>query len=910
MKKFLLVLLLLNLLPFTVNAAPAGAANRRAIQLIERMKTHPLTAPAGVATPLLNFSSSPKIPIQGQNLTWFVQFDNPFSNRGLSIDATLNGVPLTNIYSPSKGLFLLPLGRQNEVGSKTLEVTLFVEDTAHNADVRAAIAALDVDINRLTNQINAQRDPVKRAVLQEQRAEKLALKNELVTQLKQYRYKLGTQAQNFTVVADPDSSSLPKITGISPVAGNVHGGTPITISGMNFTSSVTALLGGIPLANVVVNSDTSITADTPDFGNAVGMKDLELRFQTSQGVVNVVSPLAFYAGEITGGSPQKPVAVASGSQMIRLGNSAQLDGSQSYDTAEGALQYEWKIASVPNGSNYSVGDILSTEQNPVLSPSAYGTYVVALRVPEADTPEHLTSDPSVAVVQVDGSPVPSADAVEVVTGQSGTTQVFPNSPRPGIAVFFSISQNPQHGTVSVSPSGLVTFTSTDTYIGGDSFEVKVTDQSGLIGTISIPVNIIIPPDNQAPVVGDLDFQVIALNPYRAEIYVRGSSDPDGSIASLVWDFGDGTPPQPASVASDGQIFHDFQSPGNYLVTVTLADNFGVQSSKSATFSFSSATEIPALTATANQLSGPTPLTVELTSNITSASPLTYFYWAWGDGGLNIGFPGPTVRSHTYADPGVYTIYLVVGNESGGKVTTPVKVYAGVDSPPGGSEPVPVVTLSSPRYSLTNTPFLVDGSLSFDPNPGAGPLAGYLWSFRDFANCVDGCTANTVSASHTYTESNTYYIGFDVTGAGGTTSLSGSTEIYMAHMGLAPRSVLNPSVSSGVAPLRVDFGSSSFDYDGSIEQHAWNYNDPYGCPEEACTDSGPNVSHTYSQPGVYFPSLSVKDNDNNNGLSSVLVIVNPGYSQMALNRSPRPSASSIAESSPMPAARVRVKPALI
>lgn len=53
------------------------------------------------------------------------------------------------------------------------------------------------------------------------------------------------------------------ITGVLPISGPSSGNTNITITGTNFESPATVTIGGTPATNVVVVSDTEITATTP-----------------------------------------------------------------------------------------------------------------------------------------------------------------------------------------------------------------------------------------------------------------------------------------------------------------------------------------------------------------------------------------------------------------------------------------------------------------------------------------------------------------------------------------------------------------------------------------------------------------------------------------------------------------------
>lgn len=52
-------------------------------------------------------------------------------------------------------------------------------------------------------------------------------------------------------------------TAETPARGPVTGGTAFTITGMNFTSGASVLVGGVPASDIIVHSDTKITAVTP-----------------------------------------------------------------------------------------------------------------------------------------------------------------------------------------------------------------------------------------------------------------------------------------------------------------------------------------------------------------------------------------------------------------------------------------------------------------------------------------------------------------------------------------------------------------------------------------------------------------------------------------------------------------------
>jgi hypothetical protein len=58
-------------------------------------------------------------------------------------------------------------------------------------------------------------------------------------------------------------TSAPVVFSVTPNCGPPSGGTPITVSGFNFTGNATVTIGGVSASNVVVSSTSTLTAITP-----------------------------------------------------------------------------------------------------------------------------------------------------------------------------------------------------------------------------------------------------------------------------------------------------------------------------------------------------------------------------------------------------------------------------------------------------------------------------------------------------------------------------------------------------------------------------------------------------------------------------------------------------------------------
>src|SRR5581483_4286369 len=59
------------------------------------------------------------------------------------------------------------------------------------------------------------------------------------------------------------NANAPTVSIVSPSSGSINGGTTVTINGTKFASGATVSFGGAAATNVVVASDTRITATTP-----------------------------------------------------------------------------------------------------------------------------------------------------------------------------------------------------------------------------------------------------------------------------------------------------------------------------------------------------------------------------------------------------------------------------------------------------------------------------------------------------------------------------------------------------------------------------------------------------------------------------------------------------------------------
>jgi formylglycine-generating enzyme required for sulfatase activity len=112
-----------------------------------------------------------------------------------------------------------------------------------------------------------------------------------------------TRTNAFTYVA------MPAVTGVSPAAGPIAGGTAITVTGVNLAGATSVRIGTIEATGVTVTSPTTVTAVTP--ADAAGVKSVSVTTPSGTAtlpaafthvaapIISVVSPVT---GPVAGGT--------------------------------------------------------------------------------------------------------------------------------------------------------------------------------------------------------------------------------------------------------------------------------------------------------------------------------------------------------------------------------------------------------------------------------------------------------------------------------------------------------------------------------------------------------------------------------------------------------------------------------
>ena len=217
-----------------------------------------------------------------------------------------------------------------------------------------------------------------------------------------------------------------------------------------------------------------------------------------------------------------------------------------------------------------------------------------------------------------------------------------------------------------------------------------------------------------------------------------------TITGHSWNFGDGTS------GTGKTVSHRYSTGGTYSVSLTVTDGRGITGSvtKPVVVTAPHAAPVAQIGATATGLAVAFSSAGSTTSDGATISSRA---WTFGDGGTST----VAAPSHTYANPGTYSVTLTVTDSTG--AVSPVATKS------------VTVTRANPTAAFTPTVNQLAVTVNGGASAGSGgaTITAYDWDFGDNTPHGTGATAN-----HTYAAAGPYTITLTVTdSAGGTGSVS-------------------------------------------------------------------------------------------------------------------------------------------
>jgi PKD repeat protein len=421
------------------------------------------------------------------------------------------------------------------------------------------------------------------------------------------------------------------------------------------------------------------------------------------------------------------------------GQPVAFDGSSSSDSDGSILGYGWSFGDGHSALGETRSHTFATA----------GTYTVTLTV--IDNRQQSTS----VTQQVTVLPGPSARFTPPA-GQTfdGTSIRFDATGSTGGGSGATIANYAWSFGDGVTGTGA---TPSHVYATAGAYKVRltVTDGAGVSSSTTQSVTVL----DQPPIAMFGSSPAVPIPGQPVSFDGRGSSDPDGTIASYAWDFGDGV------TGTGAAPTHAYAGPGTYTVRLTVTDHAGQKTTVSravtvyaqpwATFSYSPLLPVERVATTFSAAaSGADPSTM-----------ISSYVWSFGDGTTAAG----STVAHAYASDGTYRVTLTV-TDGFGMTSSTTEVVTVIDSPPTAA-----ISVITPRPAAGRAVWF-SGARSHDIDD---PIVSYLWHFGDRSGAVG------TKLSHTFARAGSYRVSLTVRDSHGQTATT-TTTVRIGRAGAVSR----------------------------------------------------------------------------------------------------------------------------
>ena len=362
-------------------------------------------------------------------------------------------------------------------------------------------------------------------------------------------------------------------------------------------------------------------------------------------------------------------ATADKNQSIGFDASTSSDPEPADGQPAGIAAYAW---SVDGGAFQTGGSTFSKS-----FPSA-GAHQIAVRVTDVDG---ATAVATAAVTVVNHPPVASiaVQAPPAVTGRATTLDATASHDSDGTITDYRWDLD---GDGVYETDGGTTATRALTFAthGAHSVGVEVVDDDGSTDDATLVVHV-----TDAPVPGTIAAVPSQPRPgTTVALTLSGASDPDGTIASYQWDFGDGAQATTATPSTS----HLFATRAIRTVTVRVVDNDGA--SATATYSLPVAGLAPIAALTAAPSPATTGATVQFDASGSHDPDSAISDYSWdldSNGSFEVDSGTTPTAARSYPNPGIVTVRVRVTDQDGNSSIASVAVdVRGPALPGGGSNP--------------------------------------------------------------------------------------------------------------------------------------------------------------------------------------------------------------------------------
>jgi len=344
------------------------------------------------------------------------------------------------------------------------------------------------------------------------------------------------------------------------------------------------------------------------------------------------------------------------------------------------------------------------------------------------------------------------------------------------------------------------------------------------------------------------------SPSRISFNAAESTDPDGSILSYAWDFGDG------STGSGLLVTHEYQAARSYIVKLTVTDDDGLTDSMSHMVYITGLNALPYafFTWQARSSDGtrvivePRPgdgVQFDASGSNDEDGEIAEYAWDWDDDGTYDETTLEPVIDYWFETPGSHVVTLCVTDDQGATDTTIRTVVIVAEQPPTAAfsyDPAFLSVLDVVQFT----------DLSYDED---GEVTSWTWDFGD------GTASTEASPTHQYASKGTFTVTLRVTDDDGLLSTVAQT-VEIVNLDPLATFTLTPEAAWTKQPIHLDASASS-DPDGTIVAYEWDFDD-----DGAADASGATVETQYADAGTHTIRLYVTDEDGGTAAKEIVVTV--------------------------------------
>lgn len=317
-------------------------------------------------------------------------------------------------------------------------------------------------------------------------------------------------------------------------------------------------------------------------------------------------------------------------------------------------------------------------------------------------------------------------------------------------------------------------------------------------------------------------------PGRTTVFdASGSSDEDDALLSYEWIFDDG------EIFTGARINRTFAESGTNGFRLTVSDGQALSNSKTEKRGEFRVNSSPIIVTETELIQNDLTVTLDAEESYDPDGELLSYVWVLPDGSRQT---APRFK-WTAPRPGVYTVTLTVDDGAGldnSKVSSVVRVRI--------NRPV-VAVVDDFVESCTGQIIIFSSSRSYDPD---GDTFSTRWNFGDGTSSLEN------NPYHSYDQPGRYYVSLELDDGIAAQATKAQIPVSVFGSPIAKLQVANSTVCINT-PITFDARQSQ-DPNGPIGAYSWDYGDQQ-------TGFGQEVTHLFSEPGIYEVVLTIIGNEN-------------------------------------------------